>query len=244
MNINNLHVSVGDHDILKGVTLSLKKGKVVAIMGPNGSGKSTLANTLAGHPRYTVTQGSIMLDEQDITHEKPDVRAKRGLFLSMQHTPEISGVSIANFLRLAVNAMTGEEKNPLKFHKELVGKMEALRMDPAFLSRYVNVGFSGGEKKRFEMLQLAVLNPSYAILDETDSGLDVDAFKIVAEGISHFRQANTGILLITHYNRMLEYVVPDEVHVMVQGAIVRSGGKELAKEIEEKGYGEIIQSRS
>ncbi|MEK7083961.1 MAG: Fe-S cluster assembly ATPase SufC [Patescibacteria group bacterium] len=236
LKINNLHVSVSDKEILHGVNLVIPKGKLVAIMGPNGSGKSTLANTIAGHPKYKITEGSILLDDDDITTISADKRARKGLFLSMQYTPEIPGVSIANFLRLAKNAMTGKTIHPMAFHAELTEKMKKLHIDPSFMSRHLNVGFSGGEKKRFEILQMAVLNPAYAILDETDSGLDVDALRIVAEGIASFRSSEKGVLLITHYNRILEYVVPDEVHVMMGGKIVKSGGKELAREIEEKGY--------
>jgi len=238
--ISDLHVTADNKEILHGLNLSLEKGKVIAIMGPNGSGKSTLANTLAGHPKYTVTDGSIFLDDENIVALSPDKRAKKGLFLSMQYPPSIEGVTVANFLRIALQSITGEKKNPIKLYDVLVEKMKGMNMDPEFLKRYLNVGFSGGEKKRLEMLQLAVLNPTYAILDETDSGLDVDALRIVAEGINNFRGAEKSVLLITHYNRILQYVKPDEVHIMVGGRIVKSGGAKLAEEIEKSGYSLMV----
>ncbi len=250
--------SEASKEIVKGLNLKIKPGEVHALMGPNGSGKSTLANAIMGHPKYQITAGQILLDRVDITHESPDKRAKRGLFLSMQYPPEIPGVTITNFLRLACASLSptvpipenrgsstavgtrggvaGGRENPITFHKKLLEKMEELQINPEFARRSVNAGFSGGEKKRVEILQLAMLNPRYAILDETDSGLDVDALKIVAEGINHFKTKDRGILLITHYNRILKYVVPDIVHVMVNGKIVKSGGKELAEEIERDGY--------
>lgn len=236
LHIQNLHTSVEHTEILHGVNLEINKGEVHAIMGPNGSGKSTLANTLMGHPKYTVTGGEVMIDETNILELEPDERAKAGLFLSMQYPPEIPGVTISNFLRAAVEGLTGEKQHPIKFYKALQETMKELGIDPEFAGRSVNAGFSGGEKKRAEMLQLAVLKPTFAILDETDSGLDVDALKVVAEGINNFRSEKTGVLLITHYNRILEYVTPDVVHIMVDGKIVKSGGAELAKEIEETGY--------
>ncbi len=239
LNIKNLHVSADDKEILKGVDLEIPKGKVVVIMGPNGSGKSTLANTLAGHPKYEITEGSIQLDGGDITEDAANERAKKGMFLSMQYPPEIEGVTIANFLRLAVNAQREEKMNPLRIHAMLLEKMKELGVDESFLKRYLNVGLSGGEKKRLEILQLAVLDPAYAILDETDSGLDVDALKIVSEGINTFRSEEKGILLITHYNRILEYVTPDAIHIMLDGKIVKSGGAELAVEIEKDGYANL-----
>lgn len=240
LSIKNLFVSVADKEIVRGVSLTIKPGQVHAIMGPNGSGKSTLANTLMGHPKYTVTKGKVMLEQTDITPLAADKRAKLGLFLSMQHPPEIPGVNVANFLRLAKQALTGKPVGPLEFHEELNKKMEELKIDPLFARRYLNLGFSGGEKKRLEILQLLALNPAYAVLDETDSGLDVDALKIVAKGINHFRGPTRGILLITHYNRILEYVVPNFVHIMVGGKIVKSGGKELAQQVERKGYTKIV----
>lgn len=244
LSIKNLHVSVHDKEIIKGLSLEIPKGKVVAIMGPNGSGKSTLANTLAGHPKYEVTEGTIKLDSTDITALSPDKRAKLGLFLSMQYAPEIPGVTLANFLRIAVGAnlplpKKGSTMNPLEFQKLLFTKMDELKIDHAFAKRYVNTGFSGGEKKRAEILQLALLNPTYAVLDETDSGLDVDALKVVAEGINRFKSPEHGILLITHYNRILEYVVPDVIYIMMNGKIVKEGGAELAQEIEKNGYSTI-----
>jgi len=236
LSIQNLHAKADDKDILKGVNLSVEKGSVVVIMGPNGSGKSTLANTLAGHPTYEVTEGEIFLDEENITEATPDERAKKGMFLSMQYPPGIDGVTVANFLRLAINAQRGKTQNPLEVHAMLLEKMKDLNIDESFLTRYVNVGMSGGEKKRLEILQISVLEPTYAILDETDSGLDVDALRIVSDGINRFRSENTGVLLITHYNRILEYVTPDEIHIMIDGKIVKSEGAELALEIEKIGY--------
>lgn len=236
ISINNLHISVENKEIIRGLDLTLEKGKVIAIMGPNGSGKSTLANTLMGHPKYKVTDGEISIDGEDITALSPDKRAKKGLFLSMQYPPQIEGVTIGNFLRVAKISQTGVQISPLDFHKILIEKMEKLSIDQDFLKRYLNVGFSGGEKKKLEILQLAILEPTYAILDETDSGLDVDALRIVAEGINQFRSSDRGILLITHYNRILEYITPDVVHIMKEGRMVKSGGAELAREIEESGY--------
>lgn len=240
ISINNLSVRVDEKEIIHDISLEIKPGEVHVIMGPNGSGKSTLANTLAGHPKYTIEKGSIVLDEQDITNAPAHERAKAGLFLSMQYAPQIEGVSVANFLRLAIGAVTGEKKNPVKLHAEIVKKMNDFGMDPEFLKRHLNVGFSGGEKKRLDILQLLLLNPKYAILDETDSGLDVDALKVVANGIAHFKTEAKGIIIITHYNHILEYIVPDMVHVMIDGKIVKSGGKELAKEIETEGYSSYI----
>lgn len=240
LQIKNLHIEADGREIVKGVDLEINAGEVHAIMGPNGSGKSTLANTLMGHPKYKVTKGSIILDDHDVTSLKPNERAKLGLFLSMQYPVEIEGVTISNFLRQAVSAITGVNKNPIMFHKELQDKMKDLEIDPMFAKRYLNVGFSGGEKKRAEILQLSLLDPKYAILDETDSGLDVDALRIVAEGINKFRGKEKGILLITHYNRILEYVTPDYVHIMRDGKIVKSGGRELAEQVEKTGYENII----
>ncbi|OGH71122.1 MAG: Fe-S cluster assembly ATPase SufC [Candidatus Magasanikbacteria bacterium RIFCSPHIGHO2_02_FULL_51_14] len=242
LHTHNLHVSVEGKEILKGLDLVLEKGQVHAIMGPNGSGKSTLANTLMGHPKYKITDGPILLDGVDITMLETDKRAKLGLFLSLQYPPEIAGVTISNFLRNAVESQTGVKQNPIAFYRALQEKMKELRIDPDFANRYVNAGFSGGEKKRAEILQLSVLNPKYAILDETDSGLDVDALRVVSEGINKFRGPDRGVLLITHYNRILEYVKPDVVHVMMDGRIVRSGGAELAAEVEVSGYGEFLLS--
>lgn len=240
LEVQNLHVKIEDEEILKGVDLKINSSEVHAVMGPNGSGKSTLAKTLMGHPKYEITKGKIVLDGEDLTDEEPDVRAKAGLFLSMQYPPEVGGVSITNFLKTSVQSITGEKQNPVKFHQELKQKMEDLGIDPEFSKRHINVGFSGGEKKKSEILQLSVIDPKYAILDETDSGLDVDALKIVANGINQFKDKNKGVLLITHYNRILEYVEPDHVHVMIDGKIVKSGDKNLAEEIEDSGYEKYI----
>lgn len=238
--INNLQVSVDARDILHDVSIEIQPGEVHAIMGPNGSGKSTLANTLAGHPKYSLKSGEVLLDGQPIHNLPPEKRAQAGLFLSMQYVPEIPGVSVTNFLRTAKAAIMGEKLHPVKFHKELIMKMSELGIDKKFARRALNVGFSGGEKKKLEALQLAVLDPKYAILDETDSGLDVDALRAVCDGINAFRTQEKGILVITHYNRILEYLQPDHVHVMVDGKIVKSDGAALAKEIEEKGYEQIV----
>lgn len=239
LKINNIHIGVEGSEIVRGIDLEIKPGEVHAIMGPNGSGKSTLANALMGHPKYTLSQGSIEINKEEIQNLSPDKRAKKGLFLSMQYAPEIPGVTVTNFLRLAVESMTGQKKNPLAFYAELKNKMQELKIDPEFAKRYLNVGFSGGEKKRLEVLQLLMLNPQYAVLDETDSGLDVDALKIVSEGINAFRKDTTGVLLITHYNRILQYVKPDFVHIMRDGKIIKSGGEELARQVEESGYKDI-----
>jgi Fe-S cluster assembly ATP-binding protein len=236
--IKNLHVNIGDKEIVRGLSLEIEKGKVHAIMGPNGSGKSTLAKVLGGHPDYTVTSGVVLMDGENILEMEPDERARKGVFLAFQYPMEIPGVSIANFLRAAVQARMGEgeELEATEYYARLYEKMDALEMPRAFTSRSVNEGFSGGEKKRNEILQMAMLKPEYAILDETDSGLDIDALRIVSNGVNAQRGPDVGILLITHYQRLLDYIVPDYVHVMVQGRIVLSGGKELALELEEKGY--------
>ncbi len=238
LTIKNLHVEIADKEIVRGLTLSVPRGEVHAIMGPNGSGKSTLAKVLAGHPDYHVKKGEVLMDGENILELEPDERARKGLFLAFQYPSEIPGVTIANFLRAAVQSRTpeGEELEATEYYAKLYEKMELLGMDRSFTSRSVNEGFSGGEKKRTEILQLAMLEPTYAILDETDSGLDIDALKIVAHGVNSLRGPNVGILLITHYQRLLNYIVPDHVHVMVAGRIVRSGRKELALELEERGY--------
>jgi Fe-S cluster assembly ATP-binding protein len=238
LEIQDLHATIGENEILRGLSLTVPKGEVHAIMGPNGSGKSTLAKIIAGHPDYTVTSGAVLMDGENILELEPDVRARKGIFLAFQYPSEIPGVTIANFLRAAVQARLpeGEELEATDYYAELYQKMDLLEMPRAFTSRSVNEGFSGGEKKRNEILQLAMLNPKYAVLDETDSGLDIDALKIVANGVNSLRGPNLGVLLITHYQRLLDYIVPDYVHVMVQGRIVRSGGKDLALELEEKGY--------
>lgn len=236
LKIKNLHISVENKEIIHGLDLEIKKGEVHVIMGPNGAGKSTLANALGGHPKYHINEGDIVIDNESIKDATPDERAKKGMFLSMQYIPEIAGVSVANFLRIAHNSLTGENVNPLVYHKVLLEKVKELHLDPDFLKRSLGVGFSGGQKKQLEVLQLSALNPTYAILDETDSGLDVDAMKIVGDGINRFMAKDKAVLMITHYSRLLDYVEPDYVHIMIDGKIVRSGGAELAKEIEEQGY--------
>ncbi len=242
MVIRNLHVNIEDKEILKGVNLSIPQGEVHAIMGPNGTGKSTLAYTLMGHPSYKVTDGEVIFKGQNILELKPDLRSRLGLFLAFQYPVSIPGVSVANFLRTAVNArrkaLNPEDKGigiP-EFRRTLREKMELLKMDPAFASRYLNEGFSGGEKKRAEILQMAVLKPEIAVLDETDSGLDIDALRVVSEGVNALRGPELGVLVITHYQRILNYVKPDVVHVMMDGRIVESGGPELAFHLEEHGY--------
>ncbi|MDQ6809752.1 MAG: Fe-S cluster assembly ATPase SufC [Verrucomicrobiota bacterium] len=236
--IKNLHVAIGDQEIVRGLNLTVPQGEVHAIMGPNGSGKSTLAKAIAGHPDYAITSGEVLMDGENIIGLAADDRARKGIFLAFQYPSEIPGVSIANFLRAAVQARLpeGEELEATEYYAKLYEKMDLLEMDRSFTSRAVNEGFSGGEKKRNEILQLAMLEPKYAVLDETDSGLDIDALKIVANGVNSLRGPNLGALVITHYQRLLDYIVPDYVHVMVHGRIVRSGGKDLALELEEKGY--------
>jgi len=237
LEIRDLHVTVADKEILRGVNLTVKAGETHAIMGPNGSGKSTLAYAIAGHPKYTVTNGSITLDGVDVLTMTVDERARAGLFLAMQYPVEVPGVSVANFLRTAVTAVRGEAPKLRDFTKELKGSMTELQMDPAFAQRNVNEGFSGGEKKRHEILQLELLKPKIAVLDETDSGLDVDALKVVSEGVNRFSAGGeTGVLLITHYTRILRYVKPDFVHVFAGGKIVEQGGPELADLLESEGY--------
>ncbi len=238
LTIENLRVTIADQEIVRGLSLAVPRGEVHAIMGPNGSGKSTLAKVLAGHPDYQVTAGSVTIDGENLFELEPDERARKGIFLAFQYPSEVPGVTIANFLRAAVQSRLpeGEELEATDYYAKLYEKMELLGMDRSFTSRAVNEGFSGGEKKRTEILQLAMLEPKYAILDETDSGLDIDALKTVAHGVNSLRGPDIGILLITHYQRILNYIVPDHVHVMVQGRIVRSGGRELALELEERGY--------
>jgi Fe-S cluster assembly ATP-binding protein len=238
LRIENLHVEIAGQNIVRGLSLSVPQGEVHAIMGPNGSGKSTLAKVLAGHPDYVVTSGKVLMDGENLLDLEPDDRARRGLFMAFQYPSEIPGVTIANFLRAALQSRLpeGEELEATDYYAKLYEKMELLGMDRAFTSRSVNEGFSGGEKKRAEILQMAMLEPRYAILDETDSGLDIDALKTVAHGVNSLRGPDLGILLITHYQRLLNYIIPDHVHVMVAGRIVRSGRKELALELEERGY--------
>jgi len=243
LEIKDLHVSVDDKEILKGIDLVVRSGEAHAIMGPNGSGKSTLSLAIMGHPRYRVTKGSVVLDGSDILSLPVDERARRGLFLAFQYPSVLPGVSVANFLRTAINARRAtpgvEKKNDLpipQFRKLLAEKMKQLEVPDDFLKRAVNDGFSGGEKKRLETLQMHMFSPTFAILDETDSGLDIDALKTIATGIESLRGPDIGILLITHYERILRYVLPDFVHVLVDGRIVRTGGRELATELEQKGY--------
>jgi len=252
LEIRDLHVSIEGKQILRGVNLKVSQGEIHAVMGPNGSGKSTLANTLMGHPKYKVDSGDILIDGESIVGATPDVRAKKGLFLAFQYPLEISGVPLAQFLRSAYRSVKGEPKSETKgvggemitalaFKKKLEEKLKEVDMDPAFAKRYLNEGFSGGEKKRAEILQLAILQPKIAIMDETDSGLDIDAVRKVAEVLSGMAGPNMGVLLITHYQRILEYIKPRFVHVMVNGRIFRSGGPELARLLEEKGYSWIEQ---
>ena len=236
--IKGLHVTVSGKEILRGLNLEVESGKVHAIMGPNGSGKSTLSKALGGHPDYEVTGGEVLLNGVNILEMAPDERSRAGLFLAFQYPMEIPGVSNANFLRAALQARLpeGEEIEATDFYADLYAEMDKLEMARTFTARSVNEGFSGGEKKRNEILQMAMLKPKYAVLDETDSGLDIDALRIVSAGVNALRGPDRGILLITHYQRLLDYIVPDLVHVMVEGRIVRSGGKELALELEERGY--------
>ena len=231
----------GQKEILKGVDLTVNSGETHAIMGPNGSGKSTLAYSIAGHPKYEITGGSVHLDGQDILEMSVDERAKAGLFLAMQYPVEVPGVSVSNFLRTAATALRGEAPNVRKWVGEVKDAMAALKMDPAFAERSVNEGFSGGEKKRHEIMQLELLKPKIAILDETGSGLDVDALKVVSEGVNRAKaENNLGVLLITHYTRILRYIKPDFVHVFANGRIVEEGGPELAEKLEEHGYEEYV----
>ena len=236
--IRDLHVSVAGKEIIRGLNLTFSKGEVHAIMGPNGSGKSTLAKVMAGHPDYQVTGGDILLDDASVLEMEPDERARTGIFMAFQYPMEIPGVSNANFLRAALQARLpeGEELDVTEFYQKMYEKMDLLEIRREFTARSVNEGFSGGEKKRNEILQLAVLEPEFAVLDETDSGLDIDALKVVAKGVNLIRGPAIGIVLITHYQRLLNYIIPDFVHVMADGQIVRSGGKELALELESKGY--------
>ena len=247
LEIKNLHVTVdteqGTKEILKGVDLVINSGESHAIMGPNGSGKSTLAYTIAGHPKYTVTQGEILLDGEDVLEMSVDERARAGLFLAMQYPVEIPGVSVSNFLRTAKTAIDGEAPALRSWIKDVKGAMENLKMDSSFTERNVNEGFSGGEKKRHEILQLELLKPKIAVLDETDSGLDVDALKVVSEGVNRAKQDNDfGLLLITHYTRILKYIKPDFVHVFVAGKVAEQGGPELADRLEAEGYDRYVKA--
>jgi Fe-S cluster assembly ATP-binding protein len=249
LDIKDLHVSVatedGPKEILTGVTLTIKDGETHAIMGPNGSGKSTLAYSIAGHPKYQITGGTVTLDGADVLAMSVDERARAGLFLAMQYPVEVPGVSVSNFLRTAKTAIDGEAPKLRTWVKDVAGVMERLNLDASFSQRSVNEGFSGGEKKRHEIAQLELLNPKVAVLDETDSGLDIDALKIVAEGVNRFReQEGKGVLLITHYTRILRYIQPDFVHVFVDGRIAEEGGPELADQLEAEGYDKYTKSRA
>jgi Fe-S cluster assembly ATP-binding protein len=240
LEIRDLHATVDGKEILRGINLSVKKGEIHAIMGPNGSGKSTLAKIIAGHPAYVVTKGEVLFEGRNLLELAPDERAREGVFLAFQYPVEVPGVSNAQFLRLAYNEkrkhLGEEELDPLEFKDLLAERAKVVEMDAGLMSRSVNEGFSGGEKKRNEILQMAVLEPKLAVLDETDSGLDIDALRIVSEGVNKLRTPENAVVLVTHYQRLLNYIVPDHVHVLYKGRIVRSGGKELALELEEKGY--------
>ena len=230
LEIINLHVSIGEKEIVKGLSLTVNSGEVHALMGPNGTGKSTLSKAIIGHPDYTITSGDVRLDGKSVLEMEPDERARAGLFLAFQYPSEIPGVSIANFIRAALQARhgEGEELDASAYYKQLYQKMDMLKIDRKFTSRAVNAGFSGGEKKRCEILQMAMLEPKFALMDETDSGLDIDALRIVADGVNQLRGPGLGVLVITHYQRLLNYIIPDYVHVMWDGRIVRSGDKSLA----------------
>ncbi|HSV33222.1 MAG TPA: Fe-S cluster assembly ATPase SufC [Pyrinomonadaceae bacterium] len=240
LEIRNLYAAIDGNEILKGINLKVKQGEVHAIMGPNGSGKSTLAKVLAGHPSYEVTSGEVVFDGKNLLEMSPDERAREGVFMAFQYPIEIPGVSNAQFLRLAYNEkqkhLGAEELDPLEFKDLLKEKAAIVEMDASFMTRSVNEGFSGGEKKRNEILQMAVLDPKLAVLDETDSGLDIDALRIVAEGVNKLHDPDKAVILVTHYQRLLNYIIPDYVHVLFGGRIVKEGGKELALELEEKGY--------
>jgi Fe-S cluster assembly ATP-binding protein len=241
LEIRDLHATVEGTEILKGVDLTINQGEIHALMGPNGSGKSTLANTLQGHPKYKVTQGDVLIDGRSILDLTPDKRAKAGLFLAFQYPVAVPGVTMFSFLRAAYNAVHTDAKNQpptiFEFKDALAERMKLLGMDESFMNRYLNEGFSGGEKKRAEILQLAMLKPKFAVLDETDSGLDIDALRVVAEGVGKISSNDLGILVITHYQRILKYIRPTFVHVMYEGRITASGGQELSLKLEEKGYG-------
>lgn len=240
LQVKNLHASINDKEILKGINLEIKAGEVHAIMGPNGSGKSTLSAVIAGKEEYEVTEGSVILNGEDLEDSAPEERAHKGIFLSFQYPVEIPGVTVTNFIKTAINETrkaTGKEELPAKDMLKLIReKADLLEIDRKFLSRSLNEGFSGGEKKRNEIFQMAMLEPKLAILDETDSGLDIDALKVVANGVNKLKNSDNAVLVITHYQRLLDYIVPDFVHVLHNGKIVKSGGKELALELEEKGY--------
>jgi len=251
LEIKDLHAAIEGSEILKGVNLTIRQGETHALMGPNGSGKSTLASVLMGHPNYEVTGGAVLLDGENILEMSPDERARKGLFLAFQYPMSIPGVSVANFLRLSYGAVSKpEEGDPEPYRRKMTArefrallneKLAVLKMDTTMLTRYLNEGFSGGEKKRAEILQMAVLQPRFAVLDETDSGLDIDALRIVSDGVNAQRDGELGTLVITHYQRLLDYIKPEFVHVLVHGRIVKEGGPELALELEQKGYEQIIK---
>ena len=236
LEVRGLRATVEGKEILRGIDLTVRQGEIHALMGPNGSGKSTLSNVIMGRPGYAITEGQVVFNGEDITALTPDERAKRGLFLAMQYPTEIPGVSVVNFLRTAYQSIKGTQVSALEFRRHMKTQMDRLGVEDAMVQRYVNQGFSGGEKKRNEVLQLAVLEPSIALLDETDSGLDIDSLKLVAESVNELVGPDLGVLVITHYQRMLNYITPQYVHVMMKGRIVRSGGPELAHELEDKGY--------
>ena len=240
LKISGLKVAVDGKQILNGVDLVVNRGEVHAIMGPNGSGKSTLANTLMGHPKYVVTEGTVLFKGQDILGLSPDKRAQNGMFLAFQYPTSIPGVTMVNFLRQAMKAVRGEDVPVREFREKLLATMKLLKMDEQFARRYVNEGFSGGEKKRAEILQMGILDPDLAIMDETDSGLDIDALRTVAEGINALTSPKLGIVLITHYQRLLNYITPQFVHILYQGRIIQSGGAELALQLEDQGYDPVI----
>ena len=241
LKIENLRAEIDGQEILKGLDLEIGKGEIHAIMGPNGSGKSTLSNVLMGHPRYDVTGGSITFEGEDVMELEADERAKMGMFLAFQYPSEVPGVSVANFLRTAVNSVRDKELSPMEMYRLLQEKMQVMQMDPKFAERYLNEGFSGGEKKRNEILQMLMLEPKLAIMDETDSGLDIDALQVVSKGVNELRGPDFSAVIITHYQRILRYIEPDHVHVMLEGRLVTSGGKELADTLEEKGYDWVRQ---
>jgi Fe-S cluster assembly ATP-binding protein len=239
--IMDLHVRIEEREILKGLNLTISKGEVHALMGPNGSGKSTLANAIMGHPKYAVTDGKVLMKGENILEMDTDERARKGLFLAFQYPCEVPGVRQSNFLRLACNARAGRELDVMEFYDKLEKKMKVLDIDEKFMKRYLNEGFSGGEKKRNEILQMMMLEPEFAVMDETDSGLDIDALKVVSRGVNELRGPGLGVLIITHYERILRYINPDFVHIMVDGKIVKSGGSDLPAHLEEHGYDWIIK---
>ena len=240
----DIHVSIEDKQVVRGVDLQIGRGEIHALMGPNGSGKSTLANSLMGHPAYTMTQGQITVNGVDLTEASPDERSRGGMFLAFQYPVAVPGVTVANFLRAALKARVTDEAELKTFRKRLKAEMDLLGIDHSFAARYVNDGFSGGEKKRLEILQMALLKPSIALLDETDSGLDIDALRTVAEGVNALRGPDRAIVTVTHYQRLLNYIVPDQVHVLAGGRIVKSGDKALALRLEEEGYGWITEANA